>query len=195
VRHASTVFNLSQIPPLSNREECYNPPLAERMKRRLFNLAVWTSLPYLLSVAAPLSVSSAYIGYKVFIEDSGPFDGWINFHSIEVIDPAAPENNVEMGANASLGICIYDTPYSPAPGITVSSSPRLVTRHTIHAYAPDIALMILVFGWLGWGGLLVTAIARRPRRVGMQRGFAVSMPPALPTRDCPECSTPRPSST
>jgi hypothetical protein len=27
VRHASTVFNLSQIPPLSNREERYNPPL------------------------------------------------------------------------------------------------------------------------------------------------------------------------
>jgi hypothetical protein len=31
------VVNLSPIPPLSNREECYNPPMAERMKRRAFD--------------------------------------------------------------------------------------------------------------------------------------------------------------
>jgi hypothetical protein len=39
VRHGSTVVNLSPIPPLSNRNHRYNPPLAEQMKRRLFNLA------------------------------------------------------------------------------------------------------------------------------------------------------------
>jgi hypothetical protein len=37
--HAPTVFHVSQIPPLSNHTQRYNPPLAERMKRRLFNLA------------------------------------------------------------------------------------------------------------------------------------------------------------
>jgi hypothetical protein len=35
-----TVIILSEIPPLSNREECYNPPLAERMTRRLLALVV-----------------------------------------------------------------------------------------------------------------------------------------------------------
>jgi hypothetical protein len=48
------------IPPFSNRKECYHPPLAERMKRRLFNLAALLSL--LLCVASlALWVRSYYV--------------------------------------------------------------------------------------------------------------------------------------
>jgi hypothetical protein len=52
------------IPPLSNREECYNLPLAERMKRRLFNFSAAVSLMLLLGTVS-LYARSEWCSYSL----------------------------------------------------------------------------------------------------------------------------------
>ena len=139
-----------------------------------------------------LALCSLVIGWKVFVEDYGPFDGWINFHSTQLLDRESlgyttlPEyhpypagggyfdlyaNN--WGATSGVGLCVYDEPYWPDgdPGLVAQNPlPPQVRRHTIRAYSPNYGLVFLGVGWSCWTVMLLRSLLRRPPR---GRGFDV----------------------
>jgi hypothetical protein len=165
-------------------------------------LAVRTRLPWPTHVWALLLLVaiSALLFYKVMIEDYGPFDGAINYHRVTVMDRSAlgyarlPKFRVVPGyagggyfdsyatiiqGQGSLGYCQYDIAYWPGgdPGLGLRNPlPPMVQRHEIYAIDPEVPLIVLGVGWVGWALLFVRYVLRRRARAA---GFEVL--PAAPS--------------
>lgn len=135
---------------------------------------------YFVAIALFLTVCSVFLVHKVFGEDYGPFDMWINFHSSEVLDPKqlgmkSREDFAGHTVTNGIGHCVYDVPYWPSgdPGAgSEDALPPLITRHTIHAIRPRIPFLVLTMAWACWGTLLIVRLARQ--RESRCRGFEVS---------------------
>jgi hypothetical protein len=150
---------------------------------------------------------SAFVGWKVIGEDYGPWDGWINFHSTELIDRRSlgynflPEYHKPQGfpgyfdlyandweAHHGIGKCVYDEPFWPDgdPGLGAANPlPPLVRRHTIRAVSPEVPVAVLTIVWVGWICWLTLPMAWRLRGHSPGRGFDVIKAAASPTGALP----------
>jgi len=144
-----------------------------------------------------LAICSALFVWKVFIEDYGPFDGAINFHSTVLLDrqrlgygtlpayhpgPAGGGGYFDLYSNTItrssrfVDTCVYDAPYWPGgdPGLGARNPlPPLVERHTIRAISPIVPGLVLMTGWTVW---TVSAVRKLARPAARERGFDVINP-------------------